>query len=93
MSAEAIEKSEQYIVLAGNERPEDVPSLIAKLDLPGQVGISFRHVGGMTEGFLGALLEGLSAAGVTTVRAIEPTPHELKFMNLVAECADLKLVA
>lgn len=89
----ALETSEQYIVLAGSEQREDVPRLVEKLTLPGHVAISFRHVGAMNEGFLGALVEGLAAAGAQSVRAIEPTPYEAKFLRLVASVVNLPFAA
>lgn len=84
MSAEAIVKQEQFIVLTGNETTADVGQLVAKLELPGTVAISFRQVGDVDLGFLGDLMGNLSAAGAESVRAVEATPHEVKFLKVVA---------
>lgn len=90
MSTSALEKSDQYIVLAGSEGTEDVQRIVTKLDLPAPVAISFRHVGGVSDTFLRALLESLAAAGAESVRAIEPTPHERQLLTDVAAAANIR---
>jgi hypothetical protein len=93
MSAEAIVKPEHFIVLAGTERPTDLERIVSLLDGQDSVAISFRHVGGVDMGFLGDPMIALAVAGVKSVRAVEATPHELKFMKLVAFNADLVFAA
>jgi hypothetical protein len=93
MSAEAIVKPEHFIVLAGTERPTDVERLISLIDGEESVAISFRHVGGVDMSFLGDLMIALAVAGVKSVRAVEATPHEMKFLKLVAFNADLAFAA
>lgn len=93
MSAEAIVKQEQVIILEGHELAADAAPLVANLTLPASVAISFRHVGAMDVGFLGALVDALAAAGAESVRAIEATPHEAKFLKLATFAADLPFAA
>lgn len=93
MSAEVIAKPEHFFVLSGSERPADVERLISLMDGEQSVAISFRHVGGVDMSFLGDLMIALAVAGVKSVRAVEATPHEMKFLRLVAFNADLAFAA
>jgi len=93
MSAPAPEKSDQYIVLAGSETTADVARIVAKLDLPAPVAISFRHVGGVNDGFLTRLLAALGEAGANSVRAIEPTQHEKQLLSAAAAVANIRFNA
>jgi hypothetical protein len=93
MSTEAIVKRENIIVLAGTEHATDVGRIVSPFGGQDSVAISFRHVGGVDMSFLGDLMIALAVAGVKSVRAVEATPHELKFMKLVAFNADLAFAA
>lgn len=71
-------ESTQYIVLSGNERVEDLESILGKIKLPNPVSISYRHTGRQLDNLLvDPLVAALKGSGVKEVATLFAEPHQV----------------
>lgn len=77
-------ESRQYIVLSGNERVEDLDSILGKVTLPNPVSISYRHTGHQLNSlFVDPFLAALKGSGVKEVATLFAEPWQVDQLRRV----------
>lgn len=76
-------ESQQYIVLTGDERVEDLDRILGRIKLPNPVSISYRHTGfKIDNGLVDPLFLALKGSGVKKVASLFAEPHQADQLRL-----------